>query len=160
MKITITDGSSTVTLENNEGMESTRTRKLLDVLFAATPTVVIPPSADKRTVDDLMGVPVAAGVALPTTPAEFETWLQERSPAEAALIIGRFVGGDIRAHHSVNGLINKIPRIGIALGYLRFRRVCTFIHENGWIASLPGEQSMRTYFCRSKLIGRRAAARK
>ena len=162
MKITITDGNSTVTLENSEGIESARTRKLLDVLFGsevtATPTVIIGPSADRRTVEDLMGMPAAAGVTLPSSPVEFETWLKARSPAEAALIIGKFVGGDIRAYLSVNALINNIPRFGIALGYLRFRRVCTFIHENGWIASLPGEQSMRTYFCRSKRIGRRASA--
>lgn len=146
MKITITDGSSTVILENTDSIDSVKTRKLLDVLFSVepnrdskrTPTVVTS-VVDSR--PEILNVPV--------DPKQFGLWLNDRSPAETVAMLSSFVGADVTQCSNVHTLITTVPQFALKLGYNRYIQAVKWLHSQGWIYTLPQLSSMRTYYSKS-----------
>lgn len=149
MKITITDGSSTVILENNDSIDSTKTRKLLDVLFSVEPNRV---SRRTPTVDTLVVDSHPETFSLPLDPNEFGVWLNDRSPVETAARLSSFVGADVTQCSNVHTLITTVPQFAYKLGYNRYIQSVKWLHAQGWIYTLPQLSSMRTYYSKSLRI--------
>lgn len=149
MKITIEDGSTRVILENTDSVESAKTRKLLDVLFSVepnrdskrTPTVVTS-VVDSR--PEILNVPV--------DPKQFGLWLNDRSPAETAGMLSRFVGADITQYNNLHSLIIYVPKFAYKLGFNRYTQAVKWLHSQGWIYTLPQLSSMRTYYSKALRI--------
>lgn len=148
MKITITDGSSTVILENNDGINSVKTRKLLDVLFSVEPNRT---SKRTPTVVSLVAENPEA-LSLPIDPKQFELWLNDRSPVETAAMLSSFVGVDVTQCSNAHTLITAVPQFAFKLGYDRYVQALKWLHTQGWICTLPQLASMRTYYSKSLRI--------
>lgn len=146
MKITITDGSSTVILENTETMDSAKTRRLLDVLFSVEPNRASrrTPTAVTPVVDSSPEIP-----SLPLEPREFRLWLNDRSPGETADMLSSYVGADVTKCSNVHTLITTVPEFAHKLGYTRYILAVKWLNTQGWIYSLPQLSSMKTYYSKS-----------
>lgn len=131
MKITITDGNSTIVIENPESADSTRNRKLLDVLFSQEPATVSP------RVD---------AVVIPTAIREFRVWLRSDSPATRVAQLSAHFNYELISMRTVYNLVTNNPNVATGLGISRFLELCKWMHFNDWLATLPRLESMRTYY--------------
>ena len=131
MKITITDGNSTIVIENPESADSTRNRKLMDVLFSQEPTAVA------SRVDT---------VVIPTTTREFRSWLRSGSPVTRVAQLSAHLNYELVSMRTVYNLVTNNPSVVTGLGISRFLELCKWMHFNDWLTTLPRYESMRTYY--------------
>lgn len=149
MKITITDGSNTVILENNSSIDSAKTRKLLDVLFSVEPT-----RASRRTPAAVTAEATAVAnrnyePGIPLQAQEFSQWLDARSPTETVNILSALADHNVSQYDNVHSLVNNAPQLASRLGYNRFLQVTEWMHRQGRLGFMPSLASMRTYYRKS-----------
>lgn len=142
MKIQITDGSTTITVENNESLDSKKSRRLLDVLFALEPVRrvnVVPVKVELSSINDM---------DCPVDPEEFSQWLNNGAPTNTVTKLSNFVGFDLTQATNMNRLIKQAPQFASKLGFGRYMIAANWLCNQGWMHFLPSEVSLRTYYNR------------
>ena len=129
MKITITDGNSTLVIENPESADSARNRKLMDVLFSQEPTN-----------------PESRADEVPTGTRDFENWLRSGTPITRVAQVSAHFNYEMLNMRSVHNLVMYRPEVVANLGEGRFNVLCRWLHFNTWLDNLPMTRSMRTYY--------------
>jgi hypothetical protein len=137
MKITITDNTTTITIENADA-NSTTTRKLLDHLLDAAPTSN-PTNARA----------VVGKDPIPVDPARFVKWLNSRSPLDTirALDNELFEGaGKMLSASNAHMFVQKYPEAASSLGLERLAEFFVWMSNQGYYAQAPSKRSAQTYY--------------
>ena len=151
MKITITDDKSTLTLENNESMDSSKTKKLLDILFGSSQ----PNVSKAKVIAEVARVPTEVPrIVFPNDPSSFEGWLNSEDPRDRARQLSEVVGSDITLCSSIHAIIRRAPSFASELGYSRYMIAAQWLCEQGYIARLPSDISLRCYYNKSLRFAR------
>lgn len=131
MKITITDGNSTIVIENPESADSTRNRKLMDILFSKEPTTVI------SRID---------AVEIPSDSMDFRRWLRSGAAETRVAQLSAHFNYEFSSMRTAYNLVTNNPRVVTDLGFGRFMNLCVWLHFNDRLDSLPRPESMHTYY--------------
>ena len=143
MKIQIIDGSTSITVENNESLTSNKGRKILDILFST-----VDPTSRINVVPKKVDIDSDTSVDFPIDPSEFSSWLNKDAPTSTVEKLSDFIGFDLTRAVNMNKLITEAPQFASKLGFNRYVIAASWLYSQGWMNFLPSDVSLRSYYSR------------